>query len=100
MDEQVRKNIIQELALTDATAEEVDEIITSLGGLIMELVLNRVTDTLDDSAVIIFEKILSAEDGQDKQDHLSLFFEEYVPNIEELIATASKDIIEDYKKLI
>ena len=99
MDEKLRQNIIQELALTEASQEEVDEVVAGLGGLILELVMTQVTDILDDDAVIILEKILTAKDSQDKQDHLDLFLEEYVPDIEDIIALCSKEVLEEYKKL-
>ncbi len=99
MDEILRQHIIQELALTDAPIEEVDEVIAGIGGLIMELVMTQITDTLDDEAVIIFEEILSGEDGESKEERLNLFLADHVPNLEELIATCSVEVIDAYKKL-
>ena len=99
MDEILRQHIIQELALNDAPEEEVNEVITGLGGLIMELVMTQITDALDDEAVVIFEEILSAEDGESKEQRLNLFLAEHVPNLEEIIATCSVEVLEAYKKL-
>ena len=99
MDEILRQHIIQELALVDVPKEEVYEVVTGLGGLIMELVMTHITDTLDDEAVIIFEEILSGEDGESKEKRLNLFLTEKVPNLEEIIATCSVEVLDAYKKL-
>lgn len=99
MDDILRQNIIQELGLSDTPEEEVHEVITGVGGLIMEVVITRVTDALDDEAVIAFEKILSSEDVTNKEETLNLFLKKNVPNLEELIATCSMEVIEAYKKL-
>ncbi len=100
MDPQLRHTIIQELDLTDLPNDEADEIITGIGSIIMEVALGKVTDSLDDKNVISFEKILQAADGEDKQDQLDLFFEEHVPNMDEIIAESSKEVIFEYKKSV
>lgn len=98
MDETLRQHIIDELALSQESEETVDEVITTIGGLIMQMVTMKVTETLSDEKVILFEKIISS-DASDKQEAIAQFLSENVPNLEEVIAESSREVIGEYKKL-
>jgi len=99
MDEAVRQQIIDELDLKEEPQEVVDEVITTLGGLIMQAVIVTVAEQLDDDNVIAFEQILSQEDGEEKQAQITAFLIEKVPQLDELVASCSRDVIEEFKKL-
>jgi len=99
MDETVRQHIVDELDLKDEPQEVVDEVITTLGGLIMQSVIVRVAEQLDDENVIEFEQILSEADGETKQAHITAFLIEKVPQLDDLVASCSREVIEEFKKL-
>jgi hypothetical protein len=98
MDETLRQHIIEELALTEVTTEEANEIISDVGELIMEMVILHVAESLSDDKAILFEKLIAGEDASDKQEKVSLFLEENVPNLEDIVASCSEEVVEEYKK--
>ena len=95
MDEQLRELIINKLDLDGLSEEDTNEVITTLGGLILERIVLKVTEDLSDEKVIVFEEIISGGD----QTKLIEFLSENVDNLDEYIEASSKEIIEEYKQL-
>ena len=98
MDETLRQHIIEELSLSQESEEMIDEVITTIGGLIMQTVIIKVTEILSDEDVIVFEKILSG-DGLDTQEKVTEFLIEHVKNLEEVVTESSKEELKEYKNL-
>lgn len=99
MEETLRQQIIEELSLTNESPEMIDEVIATIGELILQTVIIKVTENLDDDLVVVFEKIISSDDETSKQEQISQFLAEHVPHLEEVVAESSKEVIEEYKKL-
>lgn len=95
MDEQLRTVIIQELNLQGLSEEDSNEVITTLGGMILERVILNVTESLSDEQVIAFEEVIQEGD----QLKLLEFFAENVPQFDEILQKTSKEVIEYYKQL-
>jgi hypothetical protein len=93
MDETLRQAIIQELNLTGVSEDVANDVITRIGGLIMQDVVEQVTDILSDEKVIIFEEVLETYDN----DKVSQFLVDEVPNLDELVQASSKKIVGMYK---
>jgi hypothetical protein len=95
MDEQLRTLIIQELGIEGLSEEDSNEVITTLGGLVLERIIDTVTEQLDDEQVILFEKIISEGD----QVRLLEFFADNVSDFDEVLQKSSREVIEYYKQL-
>lgn len=95
MDETLRQAIIQELNLTGVSEDVANDVITRIGGLIMQDVVEQVIDILSDEKVIIFEEVLETYDN----DKVSQFLVDEVPNLDELVQASSKKIVGMYKKI-
>lgn len=98
MDETLRQHIIEELSLSQESEETVDEVITTIGGLIMQMVIMKVTKMLSDEDVITFEQILSG-DSPNKQEKVTEFLIDHVVGLEEVVTQSSNEVIREYKKL-
>ena len=95
MDEKLRQIIIQELSLTGVSDNVADDVITRLGGLIMQDVIMQVTHSLSDEKVIDFEKALETYN----HDNVMMFLVENVPNLDDIVVESSKKMIEAYKTI-
>ncbi len=95
MDEKLRQIIIQELSLTGVSDAVADDVITRLGGLIMQDVIMQVTDSLSDEKVIDFEKVLETYN----HENVMMFLVENVPNLDDIVVESSKKMIEAYKAI-
>ncbi len=96
MDEKtLRQAVVQELNLTEVSESVADEIIGKLGGLIMQDVVTTVADTLSDEKVIEFEEVLETY----KQEKVTAFLAENVPNLDEVVQASSKKIVGMYKEM-
>lgn len=93
MDEHVRQTIIKELSLEDRSEQEIETIVTSLGGLILELVFVTIVETMNDEDVVVFEKLVQEGD----QGLIATFIEEHVKDIDSILTNCSKDIINQFK---
>lgn len=94
MQQEIEQKIIHELGLTDASSEERERVIISLGGLVLQNVLIKVTEALPDQDMLLFETVVGSGD----QEKMFAFISEKVPRIEHLIEEASKEVVEEYKK--
>ena len=95
MDEKLRQIIIQELSLTGVSDNVAEDVITRLGGLIMQDVIMQVTDSLSDEKVIDFEKVLETYN----HENVMMFLVENVPNLDDIVVESSKKMIEAYKTI-
>jgi hypothetical protein len=93
MDDLIQKTIVKELSLEDRTEQEIETIVTALGGLILELMFVTIVETMNDEDVIVFEKLVQEGD----QSIIAKFIEEHVKGIDSILAACSKDIINQFK---
>lgn len=91
----LRQAIIQELNLTNVSDTIADEVIGKLGGLIMQDVITSVADTFSDEEVIEFEEALETH----KEETVTAFLVENVPNLDEVVQASSKKIVGMYKEM-
>ncbi len=94
MNTTIDKNIIEILGLQTATKEKQEEVVGELGALIMQLSLVKATEKMSDEALIAFEKVLAKQ----KPEEIGSFLEKTTPEFDALVAEASKEIVEEYKK--
>ncbi len=94
MNNNIQQKIIEVLGLQTESKEAQEQIIGELGGLILQLILVKATEKMTDDEVIAFEKVLSSQN----QEEMQAFLLKTIPDFESLVAEASKEVIEEYKK--
>lgn len=91
----IQQKIITALKLEGKSSEEQEKVIMALGGVILQAILVKVTESLSDEQVIRFDAVLSSSDSV----AIEKFMQEEVKDLDKLVAEASKEIIETYNTL-
>lgn len=95
MDETLRSLIIEELSLTNASNELIDQTITTIGRAILESLVISVADRMDDATLEAFESVIATHN----QEKIMEFLAKHVPDLDVILSQTSKEVIERYKKL-
>lgn len=95
MDETLRKYIVQELGLEDVQEETANDVITKLGGLILQTVIMRLAEKLSTEQMSALKELLMKGD----QETISEFLEKNVENFDLLVEECSRELVEEYKSL-
>lgn len=94
----MQNNIIElikkELAIDNLPEEEVEKVIGDLGGQIMQNVLVNFTSSLSDQEILEWDEVLEAGD----QDKVNAFILNHAQNIDELVISSSREIIDLFKE--
>jgi len=94
----MQNNIIElikkELAIDNLPEEEAEEVISDLGGQIMQNVLVNFTSSLSDQEILEWDEVLEAGD----QEKVNDFIFNHALNIDELVIVSSREIIDLFKK--
>jgi hypothetical protein len=94
MNKELHQTIVESLGLTLVSKEKQEEVIGELGGLILQLVLVKATERMSDETLISFEGVLALQNS----DEIMGFLEKTIPDFDALVAEASREIVEEYKK--
>lgn len=94
--EELRAQIIAELSLEHLSEEEQNQIIESLGEVLLERATYEVLERIPEEKMDELDAL--GEHGSDTL--LQEKIREYVPNIEEVVAQAVKDGIAEHKRLV
>ncbi len=95
MEELQRQQLITDLELEGVSEDVQNEVIERLGALVMDQVLQVVSETLPDDEVIAFEKVVSTRNTKEIFD----FLVAHVEHLDIIIDEARKYVVEEYKKL-
>lgn len=93
----MQNNIIElikkELSLEDLSPEELENVVSDLGGKIMQNVLINFTSGLSDQEILEWDEVLEAGD----QEKVNKFIIDHSTDLEELVVRSSKEIIQAFK---
>ena len=95
MDEILRKLIVQELGLEEVQEETANEVITKLGGLILQTIIMRLAERLSTEHMSALKELLMKGD----QIAISEFLEKNVENFDQLVEECSRELVDEYKSL-
>ncbi len=94
LDKELKEEIITKIHIEHLPEQQQDEVIVRIGELIMKRLLLDVADAL---SMEDLEELKSLA-GDKKTEELFTFLNKHVPNLDELTASASKNIIDQFNE--
>jgi Protein of unknown function (DUF5663) len=92
----VRGRIVAELEIDHLTQEEQDQIVEALGEVLLERATFEVMRLIPESEYETLDELTEAGRDEDMQ----AIIRKYVPNVEEVVAQAVQDGIDEHKRLV
>lgn len=92
----VRAMMIAELQIDHLSPDEQDTIINALGEMLLERATYAVMSMVPDSEYALLDTYAEQGDDTSLQAHISKF----VPNVEQVVASAVRDGIAEHKRLV
>lgn len=93
----MQNNIIElikkELSLDELSPEEIENVVSDLGGKITQNILLNFTASLTDQEILEWDKVLQTDD----QEKVNKFIMDHSGDLEELVVRSSKEIIQAFK---
>ncbi len=93
----MQNNIIElikkELSLDELSPEEIENVVSELGGKITQNILLNFTASLTDQEILEWDKVLQTDD----QEKVNKFIMDHSGDLEELVVRSSKEIIQAFK---
>ncbi len=95
MTPEIQQQIVKALSLEGKSQEEVEKIVSALGGIILQTIFLKVAESLSDEQIIRFDTVLQSADNV----ALQAFFQAEVPNLDAFVAESSKEVIATYQEV-
>lgn len=94
MTPEIQQQIVKALSLEGKSQEEIEKVVSALGGIILQTVFLKVTESLSDEQIIRFDEVLQSEN----QVALQAFFQAEVPNLSALVIESSQEVMRTYQQ--
>ena len=94
MTPEIQQQIVKALSLEGKSQEEIEKVVSALGGIILQTVFLKVTESLSDEQIILFDEVLQSAD----QSALQAFFQSEVPHLDSIVTESSKEVIATYQQ--
>ncbi len=94
MTQEIQQQIVKALSLEGKSQEEIEKVVSALGGIILQTVFLKVTESLSDEQIIRFDEVLQSEN----QVALQAFFQAEVPNLSALVIESSQEVMRTYQQ--
>ena len=94
MTPEIQQQIVKALSLEGKPQEEIEKVVSALGGIILQTVFLKVTESLSDEQIIRFDEVLQSAD----QSALQAFFQSEVPHLDSIVTESSKEVMATYQE--
>ena len=95
MTPEIQQQIVKALSLEGKPQEEIEKVVSALGGIILQTVFLKVAESLSDEQIIRFDEVLQSSD----QTALQAFFQTEVPHLDSIVTESSKEVIATYQQV-
>ncbi|QQS60926.1 MAG: hypothetical protein IPN70_03480 [Candidatus Moraniibacteriota bacterium] len=95
LEEETKKDILRDLGVENIPQEKQEEILSGIGELLLKEIFLATIDRLSKEQQDEYEELLSKEVSPEEVEN---FLKNAIPDYEMVVATVTKDLMEDLKK--